>query len=113
METLTPECLDLKTRLNLETAQIEWQALQRFFAAGQLLWVAPSEDLVAVGASIAEDQVEKVKSLQNSEKLLPVDDATALRWAGSNPSLWALVVKPFILVQEPTTPDSPPPELSN
>lgn len=91
---------DLFTRLAGETGRIEWQALQPFFAKGQLVFVAPELDLVAVAAAFGEDDATRVRAWMDDGRLARVSDDQAMAWHAANAELWAVVVRPWILVQE-------------
>lgn len=90
----------LRAKMNLETAQIAWRELQRFFAAGMAIAVAEELDLVEVAVQIAEDNQAQVEQWLREGKLGPVRDAQAQVWFDSDATLWALVVKPWVLVQD-------------
>ena len=87
-----------------ETAKIPWLELQRFFAAGKVLLVAAKLDLVDVAYAFQLDNVEQVKTWTESLQVSPVSDVQAKHWLVSEALLWAVVVKPWVLVQ--TIPDS-------
>lgn len=94
--------LDLiRAKINLETAKIPWRELQRFFAAGKVMRVGSGLDLVEVAACIEQDDLERVEAWTASGDLQPVGDAEARRWIDDDASLWAVVVKPWVLVQTP------------
>ncbi|MEB4590360.1 DUF2288 domain-containing protein [Candidatus Thiothrix sp. Deng01] len=98
------EMLPLRDRLNLETARINWAELERFFAAGKVIQVATGLDLVDVAAEFAQDNVTQIKSWLHNEQILPLPDDIAKRWAKTKPhNLWAVVVAPWVLIQERTT----------
>ncbi|MDH3630945.1 MAG: DUF2288 domain-containing protein [Gammaproteobacteria bacterium] len=82
-----------------ETARIPWQELQRFFAAGKVMLVAPGLDLVDVAFALQEDDVDQVKSWTEALQVMPVPDDQAKEWIASDALLWAVVVKPWVLVQ--------------
>src|SRR6202012_1424226 len=88
--------------LNLlaETAQIEWSELQRFFARGVLLKVARDLDLVSVAESVANDDTEQVAAWLSAGLLERVQPETAQDFAARDPELWAVVVSPWVCVQE-------------
>lgn len=90
----------LKTELNLETAQIPWRELQRFFANGSALAVDAQLDLLEVAIAMARDRSELVNGWLHTGKLGPVADHQAQEWHEADAQLWALVVKPWVLVQE-------------
>lgn len=87
-------------KLNLETGQIPWKELQRHFAAGKVLALGPSLDLVEVAAQISADNQAAVQAWLASGELAKVSDSQALHWYESDALLWALVVRPWILVQD-------------
>ena len=66
----------LYAKLLGETASITWKELEPFFAKGARLWVDPGLDLIAAAEAVASDLFER------------------------DPALWAVVVSPWILIQE-------------
>jgi hypothetical protein len=91
---------DLFQKLNLETAKINWQELERFFASGNLVLVDESLDLVKVGVKIAQDDKASITEWMNKQALRPVDDQLARQWQGEQTTFWALVIKPWVLIQK-------------
>ncbi len=89
----------LKEKLNLETAQIEWRALQRDFAAGRVIQVEKGLDLVVVAKAFAEDDSATVKAWLAAKQVQAVTDAQALAWHDADADVWAVVVRPWVLVQ--------------
>lgn len=96
--------LILAQRLNLETARIPWHALQTHFASGSVIAVAAGLDIIGVAEALARDNTEQFKEWLESEQVAPVSDAQAQAWFEGNTELWALVIKPWVLVQEPSEP---------
>lgn len=90
----------LHAKLNLETAPIAWTELQRFFATGVVFRVDNSIDMVDVAVHISNDDRAKVEQLLGSGQLARVSDEFALKWFETDATLWSVVVKPYILVQE-------------
>ena len=90
----------MRAQLNTETAQVEWTELQGFFAKSALVHVSSNLDLVDVAAHIACDDNVAVQAWMAAGKVLKLDDETAADWQNRNPLLWAVVVAPWILVQE-------------
>lgn len=90
---------DLFTRLNRQTARIQWKELERFYAQGATLVVAPGVDLVAVAQAVAEDDKDRVKAWMDAKQFGPVGDEQAKLWFESDAELWAVVVAPWVLVQ--------------
>ena len=92
---------NLITRLNSETAKISWYELQTHYAAGNLLCVAADGDLIKVAVALTEDNSQQIKQWLEDYSVAAVTDLQALAWHESNSTLWALVIPPFVLVQEP------------
>ena len=90
----------LYAKLLGETASISWQELQPFFARGSLLWVDTGADLIAVAEAVAENQREEVAAWLDSGRVAVMNDARAEDWLARDPALWAVVVAPWVLVQE-------------
>ena len=91
----------LRAKLNSETATISWSQLQRFFAAGQTLFVTTDLDLIDVAFAFSQDNDEQVKSWLHQQLISPVTDAQARDWISQDSLLWTVVVKPWVLVQPP------------
>jgi hypothetical protein len=92
-----------RARLNGETAKIPWSELQRYFAGGKLLWVTAELDLVDSAWAIQQDDLQTVQAWTASGQLAPATDAQARLWFEREVLLWAVVVKPWVLVQEIAT----------
>lgn len=88
-----------RAKLNLETAQIAWKELQRFFAGGAALMVSADLDLVEVAFQMSEDNVAQIQRWVEAGKLGKVTDAQAAAWFESDALVWAVVVSPWVLVQ--------------
>ena len=88
-----------KAKLNQETSLIRWHELQRFFATGQAIYVAPELDLVEVALQISENNSSQVKDWTKALKIGKVTDDQARQWFESDASVWAVVIKPWVLVQ--------------
>ncbi len=89
-----------KEKVNLETAKIHWKELQRFFAKGEAVWISSDLDLVEVGYQFSLDNKTTIQNWLEHKQLALVADEQALRWFETDAELWAVVVKPWILVQE-------------
>ena len=90
----------LKARLNMETAKIGWTEIQRYFAKGQVFIVAPELDLIDTAARMIQDEKGSVEKWLDQRLILQATTEDAKRWHESDPDLWAVVVAPWILVQE-------------
>lgn len=83
-----------------ETAAIRWQELQPFFARGALLWVAGEMDLVDVAMAVASDKGEQVAAWLAAGSISKVETDRAEDLLNRDPQLWAVVVAPWVLIQE-------------
>ena len=98
---MTPQDTELlRARLLGETARVQWSELLTFFARGQLIRVDAKLDLIDIAAHIAGDDLHAIESLTATGKIAPLDDSTATDWQQRQPVLWAVVLAPWILVQE-------------
>ncbi|MCK9635881.1 MAG: DUF2288 domain-containing protein [Methylobacter tundripaludum] len=89
-----------REKVNLETSQIAWKELQRFFASGSAVFVAPDLDLVEVAYQFSIDNKDQVASWMQNNQLALVSDQQAIAWLEEDADVWAVVVKPWILVQK-------------
>ena len=88
-----------KEKVNLETSTIPWKELQRFFASGSAVFVDSTLDLVEVAYQFSIDNKELVAQWLQSHQVALVSDQQALEWLEVDADVWAVVVKPWILVQ--------------
>ncbi len=91
---------DLASELVLETAQIHWHELQRFFASGNAIAVDASLDLIYVATQITQDNATQIKAWMEAGLVDAVKDSQAQEWYDHNAIVWALVIKPWVLVQQ-------------
>jgi hypothetical protein len=91
---------ELKVRLNAETARISWQELERHFARGALITVVPGLDLVNVGVHMIKDDKTIIDAWLASGEIRNTTDDEAKAWSEDNRELWAVVVAPWVLVQD-------------
>ncbi len=90
----------LTARLNTETACISWQELERYFARGILMTASPDLDLVQLGAHMIHDDKIIIDAWLEAGELRKTTDDDARGWSEGEPLLWAVVVAPWVLVQE-------------
>ena len=90
---------ELRARINAETAKIAWHELQRFFAQGYAVGVAPGLDLIDVAVAFSRDDNERVAVWMEAGRVGPVSDSQALEWFDANALMWCVVVRPWVLVQ--------------
>ena len=89
----------LHAKLNMETAQMPWRELQRYFASGRIIVVDDSLDMVRVAVMMAADDSEGISGLIGQKQIVKATDGQALAWFEADASLWTVVVRPWILVQ--------------
>ena len=95
----TPSDL-LRAKLNLETAQLAWPELERHFARGDLIKVAAGMDLVDTALHIAENNAATVQAWLADGRIARAQLGDAEDWHARKPMFWAVVVAPWVLVQE-------------
>ncbi|MGD8709869.1 MAG: DUF2288 domain-containing protein [Ectothiorhodospiraceae bacterium] len=91
----------MRTRLNAETAQLSWAELERHFARGAVVRVSADLDLVEVASRFAEDDRPAVERWLTAGEVRRTTVEDAEDWGRRDPALWAVVVAPWVLVQEP------------
>ncbi|MFG3450965.1 MULTISPECIES: DUF2288 domain-containing protein [Pseudomonadaceae] len=90
----------LYAKLLGETAPISWAELQPFFARGALLRVASEVDLIEAAQAVAQDDRETVAEWLAKGHMAALAADQAQDWLERDPPLWAVVVAPWVLVQE-------------
>ncbi len=95
-----PAGANIKQDIHAETAKIAWADLQHLFAAGKVVYIAGDLDLIDAALQIAQDNTSIVTEWMKQGKLVHVSDEQARTWNNSKASVWAVVVKPWVLVQE-------------
>lgn len=88
-----------REKINLETSQIAWKELQRFFANGTAIYVAPELDLTEVAYQFSIDNKNQVNQWLQAGQVNRVSDSQALAWYQVDTLVWAVVVKPWLLIQ--------------
>lgn len=99
MDTAEDPAEIYRAKVNLETAQIAWKELQRYFAGGVTLAVAADLDLVEVAWQMSQDNAVQVRQWMETGKFGKVSDEQARGWLETDEMLWAVVVSPWVLVQ--------------
>ena len=94
----------LRQEYHSQTARIHWHELQTYYAHGSVIVVSSALDLVEVAVQLGLDNTACFEQWIQTSAVAAVSDAQALRWYESNPSLWAVVAAPWVLVQQRETP---------
>jgi len=96
---MTPSDI-LRAKLNLETAQLGWPELERHFARGDVIKVAVGVDLIDAALHIAENNTASVEAWLAEGRIARAELSDAEDWHARQPMFWAVVVAPWVLVQE-------------
>ncbi len=97
----------LRAKLNLETARLAWPELERHFARGVVVCVQPGLDLVEAALAMAENRADDVAAWLADGTLVRAGTSDAQRWHAVRQVFWAVVVAPWVLVQETTGAEAP------
>lgn len=98
--TETPE--RLAERLNLETGRLDWSELQPHFARGIVVRVSSDLDLIEAAVAVARDDKDRIEGWMSRDRLRSAADTDARRWENARQEFWAVVVAPWVIVQEAT-----------
>mgnify|MGYP000465502165 CR=1 FL=1 len=83
-----------------ETAKIDWHDLQTHYAAGNVVGITPAADLIKVAIEFNRDNAAQIQQWLADGSLFEISDQQAQQWFNDNQQLWALVIPPFVLVQQ-------------
>ena len=92
--------INLKDKINLETGRINWLDLQTFYARGQVVLVSEDLDFIDVASKLNQDDKIQFKQWLDENKISYVTDSKALEWYENKKELWAVVIMPWVLVQD-------------
>jgi hypothetical protein len=91
---------ELKNKLVSETSKIKWGELQTFYASGAVIAVNKGNDLIHVAAQFSLDNKKAVSDWLEAGEVFKVEDKQAAQWQQQETILWAVVIAPWVLVQE-------------
>jgi len=97
------QCLsmsDITDILEGEAGNVHWLELQPHFARGVVFSLNPEKNLIDVAGAFVQDDKAAVADLLETGSLRKVDDEKARLWLQSNPLFAAIVVAPWVLIQE-------------
>lgn len=97
-ELTTPE--SIKQKLNHDTAKIRWSSLNQYDQIDAIVQVDTTLDLIEVACEFASDNSNQVKQWLEESLVGKISPDTAQLWLTKDPELWAVVVSPWILVQD-------------
>jgi hypothetical protein len=90
----------LRAEFHAQTAQIPWHKLQTHYARGAVIWVSSELNLVEVAVQLQQDNKALFEQWIGEEKLAAISDVQGQQLYTENPTLWAVVAPPWVLVQE-------------
>ena len=97
----------LRAKLNADTGRLSWKNLERHFARGAVIKVAPGMDLVEVALNVARDNKSAIADWLAAGRIQRASSDDAIDWHNRDPHFWAVVTAPWVLVQEIA--ETPPP----
>jgi len=99
----TEDDVDLRTRLNQETAVVPWSELVRHFARGVVIAVSVDVDLIEAAVCVIEDDTTVMSQWIEQSQVTRATDDHARDWTQREPEFWCVVTHPWVLVQEKVT----------
>ena len=90
---------ELLAKLNRETSKIAWTELLPFFATGLAVYVSHKLDLIQVARVLSDDDKNQFEEWVKNGLVANVSDEQASAWHESKVTVWAVVIKPWVLVQ--------------
>jgi hypothetical protein len=97
---MTPRDVQTQDLLNAQTGKIEWRDLIRHFARGVVVCVQQGQDLVGIADFLVKNQSDEISSFYEKGILHLAADEDAMRWEKNKTQFWAVVVAPWVVVQE-------------
>lgn len=91
---------DLRAKLHSETAKIGWAELERHFARGVVVAVAPELDLIDVAQTLACDDSATLAAWMQAGQVTRAEAEQARDWHAREAVFWAVVVAPWVVIQE-------------
>jgi len=92
----------LRSTIKEEIGIIAWTALARFFAGGAAVVIDAELDLAEVAFQFSQNNRYIIEQWMGSGKLNKVSDAQAKIWFETDATVAAIVISPWVLVQEVT-----------
>ena len=91
---------ELMAQLNKETAKLSWNELERHFARGSVVKIEQGEDLIKAAVLFANDDAKAIEAKMSQGLVANASMDDAKTWNERESEFWAVVVAPFVLVQE-------------
>ena len=96
---IPPELIE-RYKLNAETGRMRWVELARYFAAGKVIVVGKTLDLVDVAQQFSRDNTAQTAGWLEDGYIGSITDEQARKCNDAESEFWAIVVRPWVLVQE-------------
>lgn len=90
----------LKEKLNRDTAKISWNSLVSYDQNDSIIEAHPQLDLIDVACAFVSDNTDQVKTWLESNLLSKLNEKDVKIREAENSEVWAVVVPPWILVQQ-------------
>lgn len=90
----------IRAKITAETARINWLDLQKFYAAGSVITVDSTVDLIDVAFAFSRDNQAQVAEWLASNLVERTTEEQAKHWYSTQTELWAVVISPWVLVQD-------------
>ncbi len=91
---------ELRAKLIRETGKLAWPELERHFARGAVVAVNPGIDLIDVALCLANDDTAVMEKWFKAGAVRRAETADAEAWVKTQPLFWAVVIAPWVVVQE-------------
>jgi hypothetical protein len=91
----------VRQKLNIDTAKIKWGVLHEHQQVECVIAVSTDLDLIDVACEFTFDNIDQVKAWLQQAQITKVSGEQAQQWKTEERELWAVVVAPWVLVQEP------------
>ena len=89
-----------RDQLAREAGVLTWPELQRHFARGVVIVVTASLDWLEVALAMTQDDAGRLAEWMGQGAVFKANDECARRWSVDQTPLRAIVVAPWVLVQE-------------
>ncbi len=90
----------VRQKLNIDTAKIKWGALHEHQQIECVIAVSTDLDLIDVAYEFTFDNIDQVTVWLEKAQIAKVSGEQAQQWKAEERELWAVVVAPWVLVQE-------------
>lgn len=91
---------DLPAEIKKEIGLIAWKDLAHFFAQGSAVAIHTELDLAEVALQFTHNNTAAVSTWMREGKVAKVSDEQARAWFDADQAVRAIVISPWVLVQE-------------